>query len=434
MSTTTVGSRDVIKAARAQIPVLEAELSRIATASTEHRQQIAALDKETSKAWEYLATVLVPDLEPPHLDWASRLLSLRPLSARAIEAGIEEDRDELEAELAKIRSHDDYVRREGLLNGVSIQLEEVNEAIAPLRSALDAYEVQLLWEHLLESGYGTDAYTGKWWTMSYYRDWKHGDLAVAKLGEQFSVSTFGELAARYRQERDAHEQLLATKASLEARKDAVDRLTARHDQAANRLARLQPRHLASARGKVIEHLKALKLPEIAKMVGSYEPAVIAVKRLAGLEAKRRYLDETFDEWVARPGAALKKALTKAQRDIVKLARPKNSQRRFDKSAFDRRFADRSDGWNKRWSRYRQSNSRIVAFDAYDRFDFDDGTPWWSVMTGDTVKARFIPEVATYYQRRADSAPRRDRTDGEELAFAALAGQGAAGDEPFDDMS
>ncbi|MCH9688995.1 MAG: hypothetical protein K0V04_46610 [Deltaproteobacteria bacterium] len=435
MSQRWVDAQEVMRLARAQIPVLMAERRRIQAASAQHQVQLKALHGEIYKAWEYLATVLVPGIVPENLEWASRLLSLPPIGAQAVQAAMVQDRDRLQATMANLDDNDDYVHREARLNACSIHLTELAESIAPLQDALSLYHSLPHWDELLDSGYGTDAYAGKWYTLSYYQHWKYGDQAVAALGEQFGVKTFAELRARYEQEKAAWDQLVTSRTEYQRQQHAVQSAVQQYTEAERHLANLASRHLSRVRGVVIEHLSPLGRDQLAKMLASYETGLVALKRLDGLEAKYRYLEITHQRWVLEPAAGIEKALRKAQRDLVKLQRPKHVYRRFPSADIERRFMDRQPKWDKRWTRYQDSRTRLIGFDDYGTYDFDDATPWWSVMTGDAVKARFIPEVAVYYEHRS-ATKQHSQEDHEQQAFAAVASAADYDDgrDDFDDMS
>jgi hypothetical protein len=425
-------AREVVDLASQQIRGLEEELKRLEGARREHASDLQKVDHEIAAAWQYLGTVLVPDLEPAHLQWASQLLSLPKLEANAVQQRMQADRASLHAKISEIEGDDAYVRREGRLNECAIQMEELQASIEPLRLSLSELDAQPLWVELLAFQYGTDSYPHKWWQLSYYRHWKHADMALAALGERHGAKTFAELRTKYYEEKAAYDQLVATHADYAQRKTQIDGLVEEHARVQQRIADLPTRHLTQARSLVVEHLRPIEPEVVADMLTSYPPGVVGFKRVLGLMAKRAYLERTFTTWVAAPRPGIVKALRKAKRDVVKLTRPKNRHRTFPPADVERRFADRRPKWHARQNRYRESRTTLLAFQDYDAWSFDDDRPWWSVMTGDRVKARFIPELERYYDRQQHQ--RRTKDDDDDLAVAALASEAAIGPDDDGDMS
>ncbi len=306
--------------------------------------------------------------------------------------------------------------------------------MAPLEASVTSCRSLFWFEHLLAVEYGTDQYTGKWYTMSYYRDWKYADEAVAAMREEFGIETFTQLRDKFLEQLNALDQLRTTDTELRANVRAVEVLIEQHAEATRKLDKLPERTLAKLRGVVKEHLHPLPRPEIAKRVARYDAGAIALKRVAGLEAKAEYLQVIHARWVSEPKQAIGKALRKAHRDSVKLLRPKNAYREFSESDVNRRFADPRPKWDARWNRYQQSRDLLWNFEDYGAYDFDGDRPWWSAMTDDRVKARFIPEVGSYYQARASAKTRRRDDENDDLAVVALADQTARSDDDFDDLS
>lgn len=382
-----------------QIPALQRELAALEQARSQHGKDLNALSAEVEAAWRYLASVVLPELTAVACDAAARLLAFPDVSWASIDGWRLAEQRRLNDELASVEAAPAFQRREAILNECDIRLAELTEAMAPLRQSLDRFERQPLWERLVARGYGTDSYSGRWWSLSYYRDWKHGDMALEALGVATGAKSFAELVAIYQAEERAHEELAAAHAAYVARRDEVNAWVRRHQDVLDRLASMGTRFLARAQGKVIEHLRLLPGEDIAKRLVQHEAASLAYKRVLGVEAKRTYLEQLHAEWVAKPMQQVKRALEKNQRDIVKLSRPKNAHRRFDSATVSRRFADRSTSWNKRWNNYQDSRQSIIVFDDYHLYDPYADTIWWSLMTHDHCTPRFIPDVALHHQHR-----------------------------------
>lgn len=394
-----VGPTQVILRARAQMPVLEAERAALRKAHAEHQADVTTLEGEVEAAWRYLASVLIPELTPAVCDAAARRLAFPNISWASLDAGRVAEQRRLNDELAAVDAAPVYQRREAILNECDIHLAELADALAPLRHSLDRFAGQPRWDVLLARGYGKEGYLGKWWSLSYYQDWKHADLAVEALGPVTGATTFAELMSVYEAEKQAYDELARAHAGFVARRDEVNALVARRQDALDRLAHLTPRLLARAQGQLIEHLRPLAGEEITTRLATDETCALAYKRVLGVEAKIAYLKQLHDEWVAKPLRQVERAFEKNRRDLIKLSRPKNHHLRFDVADLERRFADRSTSWNKRWNNYDESRRSILVFHDYHLYDPYGDMLWWSLMTHDHCKPRFIPEVARHYERR-----------------------------------
>lgn len=396
----------------------EDERERLASAKTMIEAQLEQLAARELQAWEQLTVTLVPGLVAEHLDWASNLLRLPAIASARVHERIVDDRRASEAELAAIEANPDYVERELRLNEFAIQIAELERPLEPLRSALIPLEQELWFGELITVGYDTPSYKIKWFELAYYRYWKHGDLIVERHGEPRGLTSFAAVRERWEQEHEARQTLEAELAQWSSEQARIEALAGRHAQLQALLANLEERHWSQTRARVHEQLFDLDGDDLLQLLAEYEPGLYAAKRIAGIAAKRRYLEALQAEWIAKPFAQVEQKLDKARRAATKYKQPKHVFAWFDGDAMQRKFTVPRENWDKRWRNVDVARERIVAFDRYDDYSLATGVIWWHLMTDGAVKARFIPDVSSYYEQRSTLA--HDGHDAHELAVAALA--------------
>jgi hypothetical protein len=76
---------------------------------------------------------------------------------------------------------------------------------------------------------------------------------------------------------------------------------------------------------------------LASLVGGGHDVVVALQRIAGLKAQRRYLIATAQRYLLEPRSQLATVAHRNRRDIEKLSRPKNAGKTFDPVQMDKRF-------------------------------------------------------------------------------------------------
>lgn len=402
MSAGYVSARDVVRAAESQNRWIQAEVARLDTLERDHRARQAEQDQALEDAWSNLVDTLLPSLAGPVLDDASRLLSLAEISSAAVAKRRQDEQSRATARLAAIHADPRFTERAERLTVVSIRVTEIDEYKQPLEESVRALEEEPLFVALVREGYGTDAYTSSWWRLSYFRHWKHADLVVEKHGPRLGATEFGAIRERYLEELRALEAFLAERKELMATAKAITDLEDEEARWQQALQALDGNLLASARAKVRAHLEALPAEERIVLLLPRPDLVIAAKRVAGVEAKRKYLEAMREEQLRRWRADLMRMQDKNRRDIVKLSRPKHQGRAFPRADYDRRFQDRAAKMEKRYQRYLDARDRIVVFEDYDRWGGRD-LLWWDVMTDGRIDGDFIPEVREHHLHHAHHA-------------------------------
>lgn len=404
---------EVAAAARRQNSALQAELGWLDEQRRQHRQDLGRVDGEEEAAWQHLCELLVPDLSAEHLDRVAAACQLPSVSSAAVLAEQREAAQRLRERIAEIDATPDYVDREGVLNECEIRLEEYDDLMKPLRDQFAAILAEEKWQRLSERGYGTPSYAGKWYQLSYYRDWKEGDELVEHYGPTLGASEWGPLRAKVEEAEQALASLQGERDRYAARKAAVEVLIRQRTEQEMALAAMPARQLASVRGRLRGHLGALEVAAIGAMLPGDAAVAVALQRLAGVAAKRRYLVEAARTYLDEPRTQIADALARNNRDIAKLSRPKHAGRQFPAETMTKRFRDRSAAVSKRRQRYEDTRTQVVAFDGYDRGSLVSDFLWWDVMTDGRLDGDFIPEVHQHHALH----PRDHHAD----AVAAVAG-------------
>lgn len=410
---------EVVAACAAQAEALQAEARAYDDELRAHRVDLHTLDGEAEAAWQHLCEVLVPELAPEALARVAGACELPSLMPAAVHAAQAREAAALAKRIAEIDATPEYVQREGLLNEVEIRVAECDESLAPLRAVFDPILGAPGWARLRRERYGTPEYARRWFQLSYYRDWKEGDELVELHGPRLGVRDFPGLLAKVSEAESAAWALQDERLALTRRRAAVEQLVRERDEAATALAQLPARTLASARGRLRGHLDPLSPERVAELFPGDPAVTLALQRISGLAAKRRYLVAAAEQHLRLPRAALTEAIARNERDRLKLSRPKHAGRQFPAAAMERRFRDRGAARAKRTQRYADTRRQVVEFHDYDRGGLAREFLWWDLMTDGRVDGDYIPEVQRHHARFGE--PAHDR------AVAAVADPGPGDD-------
>lgn len=400
MSVWTVSQ--VLGAAHADNQALQNEDAWYRERQAEHQADLAALDARVAEAWEHLCAVLVPDLEPERLGALAWQLGLPAVRAAAVEAGTTQEVARQQAELAAVEADAEYQNREGIALECKLLLAECQELLAPLEAVYAEVVADPRFDRLRSLGYGTPRYAGRWWSLSFYRDWKEGDELVEAFGPERKADDFPALLHKVEEAETAARTLLDERDQLRARDQRISRLVERHDDAARALEQMPQRRLTAVRGTVRAHLQDLDEARLVALVGDAHAHAVAVQRLAGLAAQRRYLVAAAQRYIEEPRAQVGAAILRNNRDLQKLSRPKNAHHTFDAAKMHKRFVARPAAFSKRRERYAETRATIVGFDGYDRGSVARDFLWWDLMSDGRLDGDFIPEVASHRQRYPDT--------------------------------
>jgi hypothetical protein len=350
-------------------------------------------DQELEGAFDHLAEVLVPGLDAPRLDVASRALHLPNIGA-AVAAQMRHTillrATQRRAELVvdpRVQS------AEAIDNEVAIRFAELQEAAAPLETSTRALEVEPLFLELLAHRYGTPEYVVRFWQLSYYKHWKHADLIVEAHAARSQRDTFAGIAARYVEERTALDELRREMSVQQGRRTEVKELQQELAACERTIADVDSTVLATLRTRVKDHLKPLDDAALTSLMATDPAAGLAVKRILGVKKKKTYLGALESEQIKTSLRDLGAMKGKLVRTRTKLGRPKNRAATYTAAVAERMVgADRSDRWHKRRQRLDEARTRIVEFHHYDRWSPMSDLLWWDVMTDGRLDGDFIPEV------------------------------------------
>ena len=412
-------ARQVRDAALADNEALRQETAWYDERIREHDADLAAIDARLGEAWAHLGAVLVPDLDPARLDALALRIGLPAIGARAVEAGTRSELARQQGLRAAAGASPLYQNREGIRNECEIRIAECDELLAPLRAVYDVICWDPRFTRLRVNGYGTGGYTGRWWSLSYYRDWKEADELVESFGPGLRAAEFTALLHKVGEAEAAARTLQDDRDALSDRLIQVQALEDQHDDAGRALDEMPQRRLAAVRGSVRAHLEPMPENSLAALLGDDHVVVVALQRLTGLAAQRRYLTAAARTYLIEPREQLSTIAHRNRRDIEKLARPKNAGKVFEATKMDKRFRGRSAAFVKRRERYGQTRETVTTFHHYERGSLAQDFLWWDLMSDGRIDGDFIPEV----QRHRQLHPEAEHA----AAVAAMAERGDAGD-------
>src|SRR5204863_3935183 len=106
--------------------------------------------------------------------------------------------------------------------------------------------------------------------------------------------------------------------------------------------------LAAVRGRAREHLGALPERDRLQLVAEDPALLLAAKRVAGVEAKARYLPALAEEWIRRPRAEVARLRDKLARTKQKLlASPRKMHGRYDWDEVQAKYCAPRERWIER---------------------------------------------------------------------------------------
>jgi len=423
----TVPARDAVRhyqqrlvQAKGAIREYEELQVRCEAAGRRCEQQLAAVSLELARAY-------LPELVPEALSRVERLTGFLGFKRRDPLRALTHQRQVLEKTRQRITADERYRDREQLAGPhgtLTTKVVEANEMVVPFRTECARFEDQLMFMELLEVGYDTPAFSEDWWQGSYWKHWAAGDAICKELG----MDDFGddvlpayELAAK---RRDFWEEEIR---SLSSQIDAIHELCKQHDQTVAKLPELPQIVLGQSQQMLASHLLEADvqlLDEWLNKEGMEDRGVsMALRKLAGLRAKRSFLADLHDHAVEATLEELRSRQNKYARKSQKFARSKYVGRQIGEGELDWKFDEKVRKLADQQRKLTMLVDRLDEYDDYDRFGVDnDPSLWWYEFTR-KQPPRQLKRLRSYYDQHPDARPQYDGTSeaiAEAVAEAAVA--------------
>lgn len=394
----TVSTREFLHGASLHMRSLGQLLRENEAAQGEHQSQVKALEQARDQALDELAALYLPAWTPESFAPIPTLTGYRQFEVNNPFELAEQRRRSLSSLVAGVEGDERYQRREQLLDPVagelSLKVAEAGTQLKFFNDALAPYEEEPELHGLVERGYDTDAYGVKWWTLQYYRDWKHGDLIAEKFGKQ----SFREALDDYLRLREARDEYQKDLQAAEQEKRVVEDLVKSRADALAALENLEVEALSLCRRQLREHLAFIDRQELATWSAAAPEMVGVIKRIHGIEKKIEYLDELARRYLHAEREQLIAASTKLTAKVEKYSRPKHAHTQIPVEQANSWLKDPTGKLAARRQRYDEGYRRVYEFDRYDVYDYARDMLWWDLMTDGRVDGDFIPEVQAWREQ------------------------------------
>jgi hypothetical protein len=421
----------------------------------EHQQTLEELGvadaevvKELLAAKRALASVYLPALTDEAFARVARLTGFQGFDRRDPRQAMAHERKILESSRTKIEADDRYARRDVLVGPSSTLQQELDfakESLAPLQQECEKFELLPDFMELVSIGYDTPAFAEKWYQASYWKHWSAGDRICKTLG----MADFGDdVLPAYQKYREPRDTLKGEVDRLEKEITAIHELVREHDQIVDRLAHLEEIYLQQAQDFLGDHLEhadpalleqwatgntsatastvgadewvqkqrqaeaAMASPPAPAEDPSFVRAVqIGLRRLAGVQAKRRFVGEIAQQGVPQLISELQQRRQKAQQKAAKFSRPKYQYQFFDDAMVQDDFEARAQAIAQQRYKLGQRVNTLVAARNYDAFDLhQDPELWWLYLVDSPPPRRYYPSLWGYYDRHPNVVVVRDDRD------------------------
>jgi|GEM_PF-1839429 len=385
---------------------------------------------ERAQALAALAVAYLPALTPDAIARAEKLSGFRGFSRRDPLKAMEHERDVLTRTIKRVEADVRWQRREFLVGPAGELTQAVEEAQAmlePWEADCRRYEELEGWAELLESAYDTPAFAVSFFTSRYWTLWGQGDAVCVSLG----LDDFGDDVLPAFAESDRHRQAWrAQLAEARGKVDEVHELARTRDLAEGRIPRLGEIYLHACQGHLAKYFAeadlALLEEWLADDAGDGEPdraVLIGLRRVSGLTAKERLLNELLSGGVGASARALRTRMDKFMRKATKFGREKHRHQAFTEGVMDRGFAAKHSKVRSRVGKLSELVQRIARYDRYAVYDLANNPDelWFLEMTGKRPPLQ-LPSTRRWYDRHPDRAPAHvhQDSDGAALLIAAAA--------------
>ena len=369
-----------------------------------------------------------PSLTAEGLQAAEKKSGFRGFTKRDPLAAMAHEKTILERAIVRIRADERYIRRSFLVGSggeLTLRLEECLELLGPWQEECARFESLAGFVDLLNAGYDTPSWTGKFWQPQYWVQWKQGDA----ICERLEMDDFGDdVLPAYRPIAAKRVEWQAQVDAASAKVDDVHNLVREHDAAVGAIPKLPEVYLAASAKVLGDFLERADVELLSEWVAADDrPVLAALHRLAGLRAKARFLEE-LHSGVNDIVEDLSTRWRKYRRKESKFRRPKNYNRRHPESVLDLKFLSKLPKFDKRHEKLLRQVAKIETFDAYGAFDLSNEPElWWVVMTGKKPSA-MTPSLRGWYNRNSHRSPILREGARDEVARAVAEAAMAAAEE------
>jgi hypothetical protein len=394
--------------------------TKLGDADTYLATQLAAAQKE-------LAAIYVPALSDEVFERAGRLTGFQGFTRRDPRLALGQERKVLQSSLAQLEADERYQRRDTLVGPAGTlqqNLDSSTEALEPLETECARFETHVDFIELVELGYDTPGHKEHWWNAGYWRHWAAGDRICKALG----MNDFGDdVLPAYRKYAEPRDVMRADVERLKKDIDAVHDTVQKRDQTADRLAHLDEIYLDSAQGFLAEHLAHADFA-LLEQWSANEPEAraiqVALRKLAGLAAKRTIVDEIRTQGMPKLIGDLNERREKANAKVYKYQRPKYSYGAAPANLINPNFDAKTAALEANQLKLQRRLDTMLAFDDYNRFNLtNDSQLWWWYFFESPPNRYYTPGLFDYYQRRPDFRVVEDDVDlpGDAVSAAYVAG-------------
>lgn len=348
---------------------------------------------------------------------------------------MEHERHVLETTIKRIENEDRYRRREELAGPdgtIRSEIAQAKEMLEPFENECAKFESLVGFDELVEVGYDTPEFAGRFWQADYWRHWAAGDRICKELG----MDDFGDdvLPAYWKvaQQRNFWKDELARHESALVE---IHQLVQKHDEAQARLPGLAAVYLAGCQEQLAKHLAGADiglLEEWRQRGAPHDRGLeMALRKVSGLRAKSNMLRALHDQAVATAVQDLRERESKYARKASKFGRPKYWNRAVAESELDPKFGDKLPKLQDRVQKLEKMVDRIDRYDDYQRFSLEnDQSLWWYEFTR-SRPPRELSRLRNYYDRHPELEPVYDERfdDDHDAAAVALAAADMATPRP-----
>jgi hypothetical protein len=390
-------------------------------------QSLTDVTAQLNTALLALAGAYLPTLNAPALDRAERLTGYRGFTKRPPLKALAHEQEVLRRTIARVLADQRYQRREWLVGEhgeLTRGVAEARSLLDPWQRECDRYEQQEGFTELLELNYDTPMFEERFWQPGYWKHWAQGDAICEALG----VEDFGDDVLPKWQEISAErEKWRGQVADAQRKVDVVHDLVRTHDHALARLPRLPAEMLDACQLQLVRHLEHADPGLLSTWLQDDpdRPALLQLRRVAGLAAKTAFLQELTQQGLNALHMDLMNRRTKYANKAIKFQRSKYAGTAIPESYLDQKFEAKSIKLQERLDKTDALVDRLVAYDNYEHFELENDTAlWWMEMTRKRP-SRLTPRLRAWYDRNPTAVPDLDDDAAQADAARAVAAAASA---------